>query len=465
MNTAATVFLIISATSVIALSRKWATIALLATCCYMTLGQGIDVGPVSLPIFRLVLAAGLVRLIVRREGISGGINAIDKLVIAWALWVIFAGFFHEWKPGSGPVYASGFVYNIALVYLFARTWCRDLVEIMAMVRSVAWLLVPVAGAMLAEHMLERNYFGILFGGVSEGVYWREGSIRAQGPFAHPILAGTVGAVCFPLMLGIWRKHCVSATVGMASCVTIVFASTSSGPLMSFFIGLVGVMMWPLRGWLRTVRWALFGAYVCAELLMTRPAYFLISKFDLTGSSTGWHRSRLIEASIENFTDWWIFGTDYTIHWMGIAVDEAGMHSDITNYYLWIGIIGGFPATLLVLAMIWRAFAWVGSVVAKSAAGFPQDRFMIWCLGTGMLAHAVTSISVSYTDQSLTFFWLNLGAISAMYSAARVGLGAEGGDAAAPMLKRRRIAWLGNGGYFESSEPIRADYLYRAEAKR
>lgn len=437
MNVTALLFLIASAIGLVVLPRKWAPIPLLATCCYMTIGQGIALGPFSLPIFRLVLAAGLVRVVVRREGIVGGINTIDKLILAWASWMILASFFHEWRPGSGPIYASGFVYNILLVYFLTRIWCKDLADLMGVVRILAWLFVPVAAAMLAEHLVQRNYFGILFGGVSEGVYWREGKIRAQGPFVHPILAGTVGAVCFPLMCGIWRQYRVSSAVGMAVCVVIVLASTSSGPLMSLFIGVLGIVMWLRRNWVRTARWALVGAYLCAEILMTRPAYYLISKIDLTGSSTGWHRSRLIASAIEYFSGWWLFGTDYTFHWIGIAVDEAGRHSDITNYYLFIGITGGFLAMALVIAMMWRAFVWVGLVVANSPVEFREQRFMIWCLGAALLSHAVTSLSVSYTDQSLTFFWLNIGAISSMYSAAKVALATEqiGASGTDPDLKR------------------------------
>lgn len=71
--------------------------------------------------------------------------------------------------------------------------------------------------------------------------------------------------------------------------------------------------------------------------------------------------------------------------------------------------------LLLIAMIWRAFVWVGSMVASDPAEFRDHRFMIWCLGSGLLAHTVTSLSVSYMDQSLTFFWLNIAAISSMHS--------------------------------------------------
>lgn len=439
MDALALVFLIFSATSVIFLRRNWAPIPLLASCCYMTIGQGVQLGPISLPVYRIVLAVGLLRVIVRRETIVGGINTIDKLIIAWAGWMVSASFFHEWKPGSGPIYASGFVFNITLVYFLTRAWCSDLSALIAMLRVVAWLLVLVAVAMIAEHVLKKNVFGVFGGGVTESVYVRDGVIRAQGPFAHPILAGTVGAVCFPLMLAIWRRYRISAVIGMATCLTIVFASTSSGPLMSLFMGVFGLLLWLCRSRVGVIRWAAIGLYVLADILMTRPAYYLISKIDLTGSSTGWHRSRLIESAFEHLSEWWAFGTDYTAHWMPYTLD--GQHSDITNYYLFIGIIGGFPAMLLLIAIMWRAFVWVGECVGQAPAAIQEQRFVIWCLGAGLFAHAGTSLSVAYFDQSMMFFWLNVGLISSMYSIVTMTAAAEKGasGAATPVVSRPVVA--------------------------
>ncbi len=86
--------------------------------------------------------------------------------------------------------------------------------------------------------------------------------------------------------------------------------------------------------------------------------------------------------------------------------------------------------VLVIAMMWRAFIWVGNTVANSPVAFRDHRFMIWCLGAGLLAHTVTGLSVSYTDQSMMFFWLNIGAISSMYSVAKIVSAAEQTDGSA-----------------------------------
>ena len=41
--------------------------------------------------------------------------------------------------------------------------------------------------------------------------------------------------------------------------------------------------------------------------------------------------------------------------------------------------------------------------------------MIFCFGAALFAHAATSISVAYFDQSMLFFWLTIAVISSIYS--------------------------------------------------
>ena len=99
-------------------------------------------------------------------------------------------------------------------------------------------------------------------------------------------------------------------------------------------------MWRWRQWTKAACLAAVGGYLALELVMSRPAYYLISKFDLTGSSTGWYRSRLIESTIEHLSEWWLFGTDRTNHWMHVTLGPGGQQTDITNYYIFMGVIGG-----------------------------------------------------------------------------------------------------------------------------
>jgi hypothetical protein len=336
------------------------------------------------------------------------------------------------------------------------------------------MLVPVALEMTFEHATGKDLFAV-FGGVDENVFFRDGAFRAQGPFGHPILAGTVGAVCFPLMVGLFCRHRLAGVIGGVACLGMIVASASSGPMMSVIFGLVAVSLWRWRQWTRTACFAAVGVYLALELLMTRPAYYLISKIDLTGSSTGWYRSRLIESSIEHFSEWWLFGTDRTGHWMHVTIGLTDQHADITNYYIMIGVIGGFPATLLLIAILWRAFRSVGQMVRSSADQPWSDRFMIWCLGAGLFAHASTSLSVAYFDQSMMFFWLNIAVISSMQTVQALALAADPvpvgprivrspvGVEPTPVSKRRRginPAWQPARSTPVAAGPVRAGTVER-----
>jgi len=65
--------------------------------------------------------------------------------------------------------------------------------------AAALVAVPVAIVMATEHFTGHNLFAKL-GGVDELSNIRNGRVRAQGPFLHAIVAGTVGAVLLPLFV-------------------------------------------------------------------------------------------------------------------------------------------------------------------------------------------------------------------------------------------------------------------------
>jgi hypothetical protein len=158
--------------------------------------------------------------------------------------------------------------------------------------------------------------------------------------------------------------------------------------------------------------------------MERPAYYILGSVNVVGGSTGWHRARIIEQTINHFHEWWLFGTDYTSHWMPEAVAIDGRHADITNYYISFAIFGGVAALILVLLMLGWAFCYVGRAIRALPDSESEARFFIWCLGSGLFAHAMTSVSVAYMDQTVVFFWMNLAVISSIYSAQNSQLGGD-----------------------------------------
>jgi hypothetical protein len=103
---------------------------------------------------------------------------------------------------------------------------------------------------------------------------------------------------------------------------------------------------------------------------------------------------------------------------GIASDPQ--HTDITNYYISFGVSSGLVAMVLVIMMLLVAFKWVGKTILTWGNEDSERCFMIWCFGATLFAHAATSISVAYFDQSVLYFWLSLAVISSIYSISQLG---------------------------------------------
>ena len=426
MNPLAVLFFLSCAVALLVVPRKWAPAPLLLGCTYMTLGQGIELGPVSLPVYRMMLLVGLVRVVIKGEGVPGGFNVIDKLMVTWGVWVVFASFFHD-PERAGPIYACGVVFNLTLIYFLIRIWCTALDEVQEVIVFVALLLVPIAIEMVTERITGKNLFSV-FGGVPENVVVREGEYRAQGPFRHPILAGTVGATCVPLFVGILKKYKTLAIIGIGAGVIMTFASASSGPVMSLIFGGLAILLWRFKQFMSPLRYAVAAAYLILMVTMAKPPYYLIARIDVSGGSTGWHRAFLIENTFKHFSEWWLFGTDITRHWMPLqGIGHDPLHTDITNYYIGFGVTGGLLAMLLVIAMMLVSFAWVGKIHDSRSDSQAEQRFMIWCFGASLFSHAATSISVAYFDQSMLFFWLNVAVISSFYMISRQEASVSTGD--------------------------------------
>lgn len=395
--------------ALLALPRRHAVSPLVAGVCYLGLADGIELGAFHFTAMRLIILMGVLRVVIRGEKLPGGLIGLDWTVILWAVWALLSSRFHN-DPGGDLVFKLGNVYNNCGLYFLCRIFIVRFSDLAGACKGIVLALVPIAAGMLHEQFTMRNLFALITK-VSDIAMIRGGKIRAFGPFAHPILAGTVGATVLPLMIGMWGRHKITAMTGMLSCLVVIFASGSSGPVMSAVGGLVGLCVWPLRRYLGFIRWAAVAVYIFLEMVMKVPAYFLIARVDLTGSSTGWHRAALIESSVKHLNEWWFAGTDFTRHWMPTGVSWNPNHTDITNHYLQMGVLGGLPLMFLMIASIVFGFIYVGRRTKPANGVAKQDRFLVWGFGASLFGLAATCISVSFFDQSVLFFYLILAAIA------------------------------------------------------
>lgn len=413
MNPITAVLLLVCAGAVLFLPRRWACIPIIAGSTYVGLGQGVEIGPFSFTTLRLLIAAGAIRVVLFRERLPGGLIGLDRLMMLWAIWLCISSVFHEDLRGN-LIEKLGNIYTALGLYFLLRIFCTSLADVVRLIKATAIVLIPVAAGMLTEQLFLRNPFAML-GSVPEAPMIRDGRTRSFGPFVHPILAGTAGGVSLPLMIGLWHRNRKTAWLGIIVCLSIVFSSGSSGPVMSALAAVAALCVWPYRRWMRALRWSAVVIYIILNIVMNVPAYYIIARLDVTGSSTGWHRAALIESSLVHLEEWWFAGTDYTRHWMPSGVSWNANHTDITNHYLQMGVIGGLPLMWLFLGSIILAFIYVGRRASLAKYLRSRDRFIIWALGAALFAHATTCISVSYFDQSVLFLYLTLAAIGSMYA--------------------------------------------------
>jgi hypothetical protein len=200
---------------------------------------------------------------------------------------------------------------------------------------------------------------------------------------------------------------------MAISGAVVFASGSSGPVMMVMVIIFALLLWPHRAKLHLIRWFGVAALFFLDLIMKDPVYFLLAKIDITGGSTGWHRAALIQASLKHLNEWWLVGTDVTRHWMPTGVYASQAHTDITNYYLQMGVWGGLPLVALFVSTLLVAFGLVGRALRSHGSLPAHDPFLFYLLGCVLFGHAANFFSVVYFDQSVVFLYLILAGIGCL----------------------------------------------------
>ena len=412
MNAIGLVFTLVASAFLFALPRRWAAIPLLLGAAYMTTGQVLEIGPAHLTVLRILVLVGIFRVLIKSERIANGMNSVDRMLILWAVFLIGSSVFHT---SNAWVFRAGIVWSDLGCYFLFRVFVQDWEDVRRIFKVLCVVLVPIAVLMLLEKSIGKNLFAVL-GGVNEVPDLREGHFRAQGPFAHSILAGTVGATCFPMALYLWKDHRKHALVGLFAAAGIVFASTSSGPIMMVLFILFGLVLWKVRKSLRAIRWLALTAVIALDAVMKDPVYFLMARIDITGGSTGWHRAQLIRSSIEHLDEWWLGGTDYTRHWLATGIYANQIHTDITNHVLAMGVMGGLPLIFLFIMILVATFRAVGRALRENESASLEHLFIIWVLGAILFGHVMNFFSISLFDQSVVFFYLILASIGAVQGA-------------------------------------------------
>jgi len=412
------IFLVLSLAVIIAqfkLPRRWAFLPLLIGTLHFQNVAVVQVG-VAFTITKLVIVAGLFRAM--REGTfeCSRKQPLDMLVLAWAIWMILSGCFHNPRDHNPVTVRLSQIYGYVGSYFYARCFLKSPEDFLRFCKALAMVVVPLALVVLYEKLAMNNIYEWLGQGGQE-ITVRNGRMRATGAFSNPILLGTFGATASVLMAPLYKTEKRWCILGGIGCVMIVLSSASSGPIVTMTSAMMAMALWRWRTSVGKIRKLVITTFIVLHISMQAPVWYLMARIDLAGGSTGWHRAELITTALNHINEWWLIGTDYTRHWIAYGVAWSTEHIDITNHYLYMGIVGGLPLMLLFIAILLKSFQLLGRAMRSMRLAGDRNELILWAVGASIFAHCFTFLSVSYYDQSYVPLCIAIGAVPGLCAAA------------------------------------------------
>lgn len=413
-------------------SRRMALLGMIAGTLYLTQGQYVAVAGFALYPMRVLEVAAAARILMRREFPFGELGRLDRVLFALHTFTVCVFLL---RSREEIAYQIGIWVDALLLYGAFRSFVRNVDDLRWILRLVAVLLIPYTVLVWVESVTFQNAFAPI-GGVElirAGDLWmREGRLRATGSFGHPSLMGTLGGTFLPLYVGLWLarpSQRATALVGIVTCLGVVGASNSGGPMICLVAAFAGWMLWPMRRAMHLVRRGLSFTLIALALVMNAPIWYVLARIsDITGGD-GYHRAVLLDIGFQNLDRWWLAGMPMreTGSWLPYTNTTTGA-VDMTNNFLGFGVTAGLGAVVLLVALLTVAFSQLGKSMADSRAaprGGIDIEPLYWGLGATLAVHAFNWFGITYWDQTNAIWFFHLAVIGSLTAAVagRAGLGA------------------------------------------
>jgi len=411
------IIILIAIALILVLPRKFVLIPMLLAIFLVPMGQALVVAGVHLQPVRIIVLFGWIRLAFIKfssgeDLFTGRLNPIDGAFSCWAIFHALA-FTLLWMNTSALINQCGFLWTSLGMYFLLRYLIQDDDDVHKIIEVFAVIMAINAVGMIYEQLIYQNYFRSHIGGLEGTILLiREGKVRSQGAFGHPVLAGTCAATLLPLFLIIWKneKAKILGMVGIVSSTVMVFTSNSSTSLLAYIAALIGICFWSLREKMHLVRWVIVLSLLGLHLIMNAPVWFIIKYMDVVGSSSGYHRAKIVDLFIRNFSDWWLVGTKDFGNW-------GWSMWDLSNNYVSEGESGGFITFVAFISVIYYCFSRLGR--SRNTVDNDRDQeWYIWLLCAAMFTHVIGFFGISYWDQTQVA-WFALLAIISTATAARL----------------------------------------------
>jgi hypothetical protein len=387
---------------IVVLPRRYVVLPVIIATFLIPIGQEIYLAGVHLYIIRLLVLVAFIRAMAlsapyQTSRYAGGWNSIDTAFTCYVVISAVATIVLYYNV-EAVINQVGYLWDYLLGYLLLRSLIRNANDAVLIIKCFAGLMVVLSIAMLIEQIKVVNVFGLL-GGINATPELRDGKIRSQAVFQHPLTAGTFASIAVPLFFILWNESDAKllASAGIVAATVMTITTQTSTCLLTYMAGILAVFAWPLRNKMKMVRITAVGTLVGLHLLMKAPVWFIISRIDLTGSSSSYHRAELIDQFVNHFGNWWLCGTKDSAKW-------GWSMWDVQNMYVSSGETGGLAALIAFALVISRCFSKVGR--ARSTARSTKQEWFLWLLGAALFANAVAFFGVNYFDQ-LRMAWFAL----------------------------------------------------------
>ena len=377
-------------------SRQKAMIPWLVMICFIPSAQRVVIAGADFTLLRIMVLFGVARFLFRGELADVKLRRLDWIYIGWVAVSMVIYTLRRGDMGAA-VYSCGFGMDMLGGYLIPRVIIQKLGDLRSLLKILAVLAFVVSVFFAVENRTRRNSFAI-FGGVPEVTVEREGRLRCQGAFSHPIVAGVFWSVIAALLLGgvLSGGNVMLHGLGFVSCVGIIAASASSTPLLGLIAACLFWSAWPVRSWMKHLLLASPFILTILHFLMDGPVWHLVARVSAVGGSTGHHRYVLIDSAIRHVHEWFFLGTVSTGHW-----SRHFQMFDITNQYILEGVRGGILRLFMFLILIFLTTRSVarGTKLAKNN----RDAKVVYSVAASIFVSCICFIGVSYFGQ-IDYLW-------------------------------------------------------------
>ncbi len=368
--------------------RRWVGPIFVFAVCLIPYDQALNIAGLDFKVVRLISLIGVLRMLTKGDYRRRPYTKCDKIYFAWITWNSIAGVI-LWASIGMLIYKLGVLVDYLVAFIVLRAYVTNVEDVRRMVRSILWCTIVLAPAVAFELVFHKNAFFMLG---RDFVLYRDGEIRCTASFSHPILLGSFAASVMPLALYSYINSSdgrLFSVLSVISSLYITYATASSGPVMALGAGVACYYMFVYRRFTKHFFYSVVALASVLHVIMSAPVWHLISRINLTGSSTGYHRFYLIDKTVENFTEWALVGVRGVAHW--------GIHwGDVTSMYVAQAVDGGIGTLGLfvwLLIEVQRRFLRASLLYSQKA-----EQLISWGLYSAMITHILSFLSVGYFGQ-------------------------------------------------------------------